>query len=360
MPLPERSTSLRIWTGSVLALALAWCVVPQGARAQVWSSRLAQEPACQTLTPSAAGGPMPRDPNVMVLRYLGVSNYEMAYRDVVILLDAGIERLAWWLPTGVSRDDMTKRVNGIFIGHAHGEHMWDAPFIAQKTGALVVADPIGMKWVRSTGLLSEKQMATVRGLGAQGETFTFNGFTVKAVLGRHNVVPGEYMAKNRAAAEAITRQGPLSEVEQKRNQELGALVRLAEDEAQKLGSEGTITYSFAFDNGFKLWYGDSAGPPTAAEQQFAKEIPGGIDVGLIPYYGGELGVPITMEYVRLFKPKIFLPTHHDGQRARMLDMPLGPIALAIREEFPRTRAISPLYRTPVCVDTMTKEVYVGQ
>ena len=309
--------------------------------------------------PSAAGGPLPRSQNVMVLRYLGVSNYELTYKDNVILLDAGINKLPYWVPTGVTAEEMTKKVTAIFVGHAHGEHIWDAPYIAQKTGALVVTDPIGMRWIRSTGKLTEKQMATVKGLGAEGETFKFNGFTVKAIQGHHNIVPGEYMLKDRKAAQAVTLKGPLTPEEQKRNQELGGLVRLADDEGQRLITEGTITYYFAFDNGFKLWYGDSAGPSTAAEQQLAKEIPGGVDVGLIPYYGGELGVPITMEYVRLFKPKIFLPTHHDGQRERMLDMPLGPIQLAIRDEFPKSRAISPLYRTPVCVDTMTKEVYVG-
>ena len=48
-----------------------------------------------------------------------------------------------------------------------------------------------------------------------------------------------------------------------------------------------MTYYLAFDNGFRLWYGDSAGPATAAERQLAQQI-SRIDVGLIPYYGGEL------------------------------------------------------------------------
>lgn len=34
---------------------------------------LDREPACQTLTPAAAGGPLPRNPDVTVLRYPGVS-----------------------------------------------------------------------------------------------------------------------------------------------------------------------------------------------------------------------------------------------------------------------------------------------
>ena len=344
-------------TAVAVLLALICLSVPLNA--QVWSSRLGQEPACQTLTPAAAGGPMPKNQNVMVLRYLGVSNYELAYKNQVILLDAGIEKLPWWVPTGVSREAMTKHVNAIFVGHAHGEHIWDAPFIAQKTGALVVTEPIGMKWIQSTGLLQEKQMATVKGLGSENEIFKLNGFSVRAIQGHHNIVPNEYMAKDRAAAEAVSLEGPLSEAEQRRLKEFSGLVPLSREDAERLVTEGTMTYYFAFDNGFRLWYGDSAGPATTAERQLAQQI-SRIDVGLIPYYGGELAIPITMEYVRLFKPSVVLPTHHDGHRARMLDMPLGPLGLAVREEFPKTRVISPLYRTPVCIDTVTKEVYVGQ
>jgi hypothetical protein len=85
-----------------------------------------------------------------------------------------------------------------------------------------------------------------------------------------------------------------------------------------------------------------------------------MDVALIPYYGLDMAIPLTMEFVRLFKPSIVLPTHQDGHRARMLDMPMGPLGLAIRDEFPATRAISPLLRAPVCIDTVTKDVFVGQ
>lgn len=95
----------------------------------------------------------------------------------MILLDAGIDTLSWWEPNGVTPEMMTKDVDAILIGHAHGEHLWDAPYIGEKTGALVVADPIAMRWIRGRGRVDDKKMAAVKGLG--GETFTFNGFTSK-------------------------------------------------------------------------------------------------------------------------------------------------------------------------------------
>ena len=328
-----------------------------GAQAQGYYLGLEQEPACQTLMPSAAGGPIPKNQNLMVLRFLGVANYELTYRDQVILLDGGIELLPWWAQTGLKRDQMTK-VDGIFIGHAHGEHIWDAPYIAQRTGATVMADPIGSEFLRASGL-PENQIAMVKGLGGDGETLSFDGFTVRAVLGHHNVIDTDYIAKARVAARAVTLKPGLTETEEAFRQELGQRgPRLDPATRQQLVTEGTIRYLFSFDNGFRLIYGDSPGPPTDAERELMQSVPA-IDVALIPYYGLEMAIPLTMNFVRLFKPSIVLPTHFDGHRARTLDMPVGPLALTVREEFPETRVITPVLKAPICIDTVTKEVFVG-
>jgi L-ascorbate metabolism protein UlaG (beta-lactamase superfamily) len=331
-------------------------VVPAALDAQDRTPALHEEPACQTLTPAAAGGPRPLNPDVLVLRFLGVANYELAHRDTVILLDAAIDLLSWWEPNGVTPDMMTKKVDAILIGHAHGEHLWDTPYVAEKSGALVVADSIAMRWIRGTGRVDEQRTAAVKGLG--GETFRFDGFTVEAVLGHHNVVPNDYMQKDRAAAAAVTLKGGLTPEQQAHDRRLGAMVPTTAEERERIITEGTIAYFFAFANGFTLFYTDSAGPTTDAERRIMQGRPK-IDVGLIPYYGGELAIPITMEYIRLFKPDVMLPTHHDGHRNRMLDMPMGPLGLAIRNEFPKTKAIAPLMRAPVCINTATRELYVG-
>jgi len=340
-----------------VAAALGALLLSTSAFAQSSYPALDQEPACQTLMPAAAGGPLPRNPDVIVLRFLGVSNYELAYRDTVILLDAGIDKLAWWAPNNITPEEMTKHVNAILIGHAHGEHLWDAPFMAEKTGALVVGDPIAMRWIRGTGRVNEKKMAVVKGLG--GETFTFNGFTVEAVQGHHNIVPDDYMRKDRAAAEAVGALQPkLTAEQQAHDRRLGGMVPLDAQEREKLITEGTVAYFFTFDNGFKAFYTDSAGPTTEAEKKIMQGKTN-IDLGFIPYYGGELAIPITMEYIRLFKPTVMLPTHHDGHRNRMLDMPMGPLNLAIRDEVPKSKAIAPWLRTPVCINTVTKALYLG-
>jgi len=85
----------------------------------------------------------------------------------------------------------------------------------------------------------------------------------------------------------------------------------------------------------------------------------GVDIGLLPYYGLEIAPPITMEYLKMFNPIVMMPTHHDGHRNRMLDMPIGPLALGARDAGIKTKIIAPLVKSPVCMNTVTKEVYVG-
>src|ERR1044072_9175496 len=108
---------MRVAAGALIALVLSVSVsfVASPAYAQASYPALDQEPACQSLMPAAAGGPLPQNPDVVVLRFLGVSNYELAYRDTVLLLDAAIDKLSWWAPNNVTPEQMTKHVNAIFL-----------------------------------------------------------------------------------------------------------------------------------------------------------------------------------------------------------------------------------------------------
>ena len=126
----------------VAAAALVALLLSSVVSAQTRYPPLEQEPACQTLMPAAAGGPLPQNPDVVVLRFLGVSNYELAYRDKVVLLDAAIDKLAWWAPNNITTDgDDQARQRDLRRPCA-----WRAPVgcavLGEKTTALVVGDPI--------------------------------------------------------------------------------------------------------------------------------------------------------------------------------------------------------------------------
>ena len=342
----EKSGWKTFITASLLALSLLVSIVIAGSQSQ--GTRLQDEPACQVLTPSAAGGPMPKDPSVIVLRWLGVTNFELATRDVVILTDAYYERPAGMHPIGVKREDL-KKVNAILVGHGHSDHISDADYIARRTGAMVVGGPPSAEYLEKTGL-SPKQITLVKG----GETFEFNGFKVRAILGHHNTIPQEYQANIMEARRLLGNAAPLTEEEKRLNAEINK--RGTSD--PRISDIGTIGYYFEFDSGYRMMYVDSPGPITPAQKEMMTRIPS-IDLGILPYTGGDMAVELTMEFVRLFKPGIVIPGHHDMFPGK-LDMPTIPLFTAIRDEFPKTKTVAPLYRTPVCVNTVTKEVFVGQ
>src|SRR5687768_10172847 len=141
----------------------------------------AQEPACQSLTPVSMGGTAPRSPNLIVVRYLGSSNHEIAYRNTVLLLNAHYARVPPARPLGFVREDVRK-ADAILIGHAHGDHMSDAPFVAQRTGAPLLGAPITAEQAKKMGL-DDKQIVTVTGRG--GETRKIKDVTVEPMLARH-------------------------------------------------------------------------------------------------------------------------------------------------------------------------------
>lgn len=330
-----------------------WLAMPHAGYAQRGGA-LAREAVCNTLDLASTGGPMPRDPNILVLRYLGSANHELIYRDNVFLLDAHYDRAAPARPLGFNFRDM-KNATALFIGHAHSDHVSDAVAVAQQTGARVFGGPPTYDFVIANGLPG-KQAVLVKG----GETFKFNGVTVQAVLAHHSERPGPEFQKAGQAfrdVQAALRR-PRTEEEQKHQEAIGA--RGSRD--PKLASEGTIAYLFTFDSGYRLYYQDSAGPITDPQRELAKMV-APVDTGLFAYQGFFLSqnqVDATMPLIRLFKPRIVLPTHHDESGGGFADMSSEPLFMAVRDELPETRGIAPLYRTPVCISISSKEVYVGR
>jgi L-ascorbate metabolism protein UlaG (beta-lactamase superfamily) len=164
-----------------------------------------------------------------------------------------------------ARDD-DREVDAILIGHAHGEHLWDARIIGEKTGALVVADQSAMRWIRGTGRVDDRKMATVKGLG--GETFKFNGFSVDACSAITTSSPAVHAGSRGRGAVAL--KGGLSPEQQAHDRRLGGMVPTTPEERERIIKEGTIAYFFTFDNGFTMFYADSAGPTTDAERTIIK------------------------------------------------------------------------------------------
>jgi L-ascorbate metabolism protein UlaG (beta-lactamase superfamily) len=318
----------------------------QGAKAA-----MQQDPACQSLTPVSAGGPAPKSADTVVVRWLGWTNYEVAYRGNVFLLDAYYDRGPRMHPIGVAPADM-KKANAIFIGHAHFDHISDAAAVAKQTGAPVIGASFAGE-VLAKGGAPASQFKAVKG----GEVMQYQGVTVEAVLGHHNVIattmPEGFLDKQAAAVETASLQKPLSDAEK---QQVDA-IRARGSRDPKIATDGVINYLFTFGNGFHLLFADSPGPITAAQRAIAQKVPS-VDVAMLPYFSFEAGIPPLVELVKTFKPSTVFLGHHDAE-GTMKWASNYPPALAIRDVSPKTRTMDVIYRTPVCFNTMSKEMVIG-
>jgi L-ascorbate metabolism protein UlaG (beta-lactamase superfamily) len=349
IPTPN-SQGARFVTLGVVALLLAAVTAPfvsaQGAKAA-----MQQDPACQSLMPVSAGGPAPKDPDTLVIRWLGWTNYELAYRSDVFLLDAYYDRGPRMHPIGVTPKDF-KKANAIFIGHAHFDHISDAATVAKQTGAQVVGASFASE-VLTKGGAPAKQFKAVKG----GEVLQYPGVTVEAALGHHNViattVPEGFLEKQAAALQVASLQEPLTDAEKQQSD----AIRTRGSRDPKIATDGVINYLFTFGSGFRLLFADSPGPITDAQRALAQKTPV-VDVAMFPYYAFEAGLPPLVDLVKTFKPSTVFLGHHDSE-GTMKWASNYPAALAIRDANPKTRTMDVIYRTPVCFNTTSKEMIIG-
>ena len=102
-------------------------------------------------------------------------------------------------------------------------------------------------------------------------------------------------------------------------------------------------------------YRDSGGHVTDYEKAAMEKL-GGVDLALVGLSADILNVPTeqqALEHVRLYKPDVFMPAHHDG--ALQGHMPLWratePVFQALKDADPGLVTVSRGYREPVCFNT---------
>jgi len=320
----------------------------QGAKAA-----MQQDPACQSLTPVSAGGPAPKNQDTVVVRWLSFTNYELAYRNNVFLLDAYIEQTSGRQPIGISVNDI-RRADAIFIGHSHFDHVADAPTIAKRTGATVVGERIGNEAYLTKSGLQSKQFKAVK----SGDTLRFPGVTVEAVQGTHNSaaalgIAADYVTKQRQAIEIASLRKPPTGTEKARDAE----IEMRGNTDPRVDSEGVIDYLFTFGNDFRVMFIDSNGGITNSQRQLSQRVPS-VDVALLPYLFYDAGIPALVDLVKLTKPSTVFLGNQDGV-GTMGWASNYPPALAIRDVSPKTRTMDVIYRTPVCFNTGSKEMVIG-
>src|SRR5205823_6503900 len=119
----------------------------------------------------------------------------------------------------------------------------------------------------------------------------------------------------------------------------------------KIITEGTLAYGLVFPSGFKAVLIGSAGPITPGVRALAAKL-GPVDLAIVAYQVhavADTQIGYTWPVIDLFKPKLYLPAHHDSNPVAWVDLGLEPLFMKIRDAMPNTAFLAPLYRSPVCV-----------
>jgi hypothetical protein len=255
----------------------------------------------------------------VILSWVGVSNFVMAIRGHVVLLDAWVPRGAHsgYVPA-TPADLAGLRPQRIFIGHAHFDHAADAVPIAQASGATIVGSAEQCAELRSRatppvpcleGLPAGAAPGTTRtvdaglaGVGVQILKHVHSG--PKAPDADHT---GYHLPVLPAPSTTVLEHPPTP-------QDLAHLVEHAPD-----AEAGTVLYRFAAGDLSLVWH-DSAGPllEDAPEALGALERlrPVDVQVGAIQGFNQITnGLRDPRAYIEALRPGLFVPAHHDDWAA---------------------------------------------
>ena len=305
----------------------------------------AADAACSSTTPVAMGGLMPKSNSTVLLRWMSTSNYELVYRNQVLLLDTYFERGPRNRSTGVVPDQV-KKADAIFIGHAHFDHISDVGPIATKTKAKVYGAPITIETAYKLGVPQGQGQVVADG----GTVKISRTVTVDAGLAQHSTLSREVLDTLGKLYDLDA--GPATQEQAAAEKSVLSKGTFAPDVITK----GTMAYVFTLDTGFKILWLDSAGPVTEGDRKLAAKV-GPVDIAIIAYQGhpvSQIQVPVTLELVKLFKPRIFIPAHHDQIFGTFVDLGVEPLLEAVKAALPGVRTIAPLHLEPQCFDVSKK------
>jgi L-ascorbate metabolism protein UlaG (beta-lactamase superfamily) len=322
---------------------------PRGERSDAIDQSAAldpRDPACQVRTLVSTGGPFPRNPHTLAVRWIGFANFELVYNGRIILLDAYYDRGSTFPPLGVKAADI-KTADLMLIGHGHLDHMSDAASIGARTKAMVVGGPPTTDKLR-TQPIPLQQIKTVTGRG--GELLTFDHFTVEPILGRHGE-PSRQVTE--IMQHALSQLMPPPTDEQKAEI---AEIRARGTSSPRVIDEGTIAFLITLDDGFRILYRDSGGHVTDYERAAMARL-GRVDLALVAVSADYINPPMVrmaLEHMRTYRPAVMMPAHHDAPVTAggvMQWRATEPLFQAMKDENPDLVTVSKEYREPTCFNT---------
>jgi hypothetical protein len=283
---------------------------------------------------------MLHDPGKIMLRWLATSNHELVYRGQVFLLDAYFDRGPRNRPTGIVPGEVkrTDATTPISITCRTQRRLHRRP----RQGG-------GRGDHHRHRLQARRCGGSGHGGGGPGR-LKFKGVTVDAALAQHSTLSRDALDSLGGLYDPDA--GPAAPEQAEAEKAILARGTFSPDVITK----GTIAYAFTFDTGLELVWIDSAGPVTDGVRALAQKL-GPVDIAIVACQGhpvAQVQVPVTLELVKLFRPRIFMPAHHDQIFGTFIDLGVEPLFEAIADALPGTQTIAPLHQRPNCFDISKK------
>ena len=253
----------------------------------------------------------------VILSWFGVTNFAMAIRGHVVLLDAWVPRGAYsgYVPT-TPAEVAALRPEYVIVGHAHFDHAADAVPIAQASGATLVGtaehcDDLSAR--AESGPPVECVAAIPRGAppGTTSEVDLLPGVKITALEHLHSAV-GLTDTSDGFHVPALPPPllSPILEHPPTPEDLLGLLGHLPDAEG------GAVLYRFRLGDMSLVWH-DSAGPLRSDAPGVLDDLeamaPVDVEVGAIQGFGQFTnGLRDPGDYIEALRPATLVPTHHDN------------------------------------------------
>ncbi|HAC20054.1 MAG TPA: hypothetical protein DCF78_15910, partial [Dehalococcoidia bacterium] len=91
----------------------------------------------------------------VTLDWLGCATFRLTVDDLVIFLDAYIDRVPSAPPVGIAAAEVD-RADYVFIGHSHFDHIAGAEMIAANTGARIIGSNETARVMLDAGIAQEQ------------------------------------------------------------------------------------------------------------------------------------------------------------------------------------------------------------
>jgi L-ascorbate metabolism protein UlaG (beta-lactamase superfamily) len=279
------------------------------------------------------------------LDWYGCATFGLTLDDLVIFLDAYIDRAPGAPGTGLRADDID-RADWVVVGHSHFDHLWGAERIAQQTGATIIGSYESIRVMIEAGVPAD-QLIPVSG----GERIALSDdVTVSVFPSLHSCV-WTHKAMGQSDQVCI---GDLGVTHQQRLERAKGLTEVfaAMDEAGRAhvtagnqgvrGDGGALLYLFETGDG-TLLYQDTSGHWSGIAHGLRPDVAilaaagrGNVDGEPVQ---GSLAQFVAREAALLRPRKVILSHHDDWMPGFSVATDIGPIRAEVSRWLPHSELV---------------------